>query len=181
MLFLGYLCGSFPSGKIIALRYNIDIQRRGSGNIGFANVLRVIGWRAALPTLVIDVAKGFAPTFLAVSYFDISMGFIVGIYAILGHLFPIWLKFKGGKGVATGLGVLLGATPLIGAAGFVTYVLLSLLFRNSSYASFAAGIVVLVSGILLFPTYAWAYVAFILIALWTLRKNLFGTVPNHDH
>ncbi len=175
-----YLCGSVPFGKLIAKRYGIDIQKRGSGNIGFANVLRVIGWRAALPTLALDIAKGFTPTALAVYYFDIHTGFAIGIAAIFGHLFPVWLRFKGGKGIATGLGVLLGATPVVGLIGFSVYIISSLVLRNSSRASVAAGLSVAVSGIALLPTYSWAYIALIMIALWTLRKNLFGTVPSYD-
>ncbi len=175
-----YLCGSLPTGKLVARRYGIDIQRRGSGNIGFANVLRVIGWRAAIPTLVVDIAKGFLPTYMATVYFGASTGFIIGICAIMGHIFPIWLRFKGGKGIATGLGVLLGTTPLVGAIGFGVYIIFVLLFRRSSYASFAAGIAVVISGMITSPTYAWAYILLICIATITLRKNLFGTVQNYD-
>ncbi len=177
---LAYLLGSIPFGKLIALRYGIDIQKRGSGNIGFANVLRVIGWGAALPVLILDVIKGFIPAFTATLFINPTAGFIVGLFAIAGHLFPAWLRFRGGKGIATGLGVLLGATPLVGVIGFTVYAMSSFLLRNSSYASIAAGASVLVSGILLFPTHAWAYIALAAIALWTLRKNLFGVVPNYD-
>lgn len=107
-------------------------------------------------------------------------GFIIGICAIAGHVFPVWLRFKGGKGIATGLGVLLGTTPIIGMIGFAVYVILSILWRHSSRASFIAGLSVVTSGIILFPEFAWVYFMLIVIAAWTLRKNLFGTVSNYD-
>lgn len=175
-----YLLGSIPFGKIIAARQGIDIQKRGSGNIGFANVLRILGWKAAVPVLILDVSKGLLPTLLASTLFTIQTGFIIGAIAVLGHLFPLWLRFRGGKGVATSLGVLLGTTPLIGLIGFSVYVVSSLLFKKSSYASLAAGFAVSIAGSLLFPQYLWAYGLLLFIALVMLRKNLFGTVPNYD-
>jgi len=180
MVIFAYFCGSIPFGKIISHRHGIDIQRRGSGNIGFANVLRIVGWRAALPVLVLDVFKGFVPTIVATVYFDVSAGFAVGFFAIFGHLFSLWLKGKGGKGIATGLGVLLGTTPLVGIIGFSVYIVTSFILRRSSDASITAGVAVALAGCLLFPRYIWAYLVLICIAVWALRKNLFGTVPNYD-
>jgi len=175
-----YFCGSIPFGKIISMRYGVDIQKRGSGNIGFANVLRVLGWKAAIPVLILDALKGFIPTYLGLIVFGLPTAFVIGMCAIVGHLFPVWLNFKGGKGIATGLGVLLAATPLVGVTAFLVYIVASALLRNSSYASITAGLSVLISGILLYPTYFWAYTLLLLIALWTLRMNLFGKVPNYD-
>jgi len=181
MVIFGYVSGSIPFGKIISYRYGVDIQKRGSGNIGFANVLRILGWRAAVPVVLLDTLKGLVPTVIATIYFDVGIGFLIGMCAILGHVFPIWLRFKGGKGVATGLGVLLGTTPLIGCIGLLVYIIGSNIFKNSGHASIAAGITVFISGSILFSDYIWAYVMLILIMLWTLRKNLFGTVPNYDN
>ncbi len=176
----GYLCGSIPFGKLISARYGVDIQKRGSGNIGFANVLRVLGWKAAVPVLLLDCIKGFIPAFLAAQLISPSAAFIVGIATIVGHLFPVWLRFKGGKGVATSLGVLLAVTPIVGLIGFITYVIGSAIIKNSSYASICAGLAVLASGMFFFPDYSWAFISLLLIAFWTLRKNLFGSVPNYD-
>lgn len=175
-----YFCGSVPFGKIIAYSYGIDIQKRGSGNIGFANVLRVIGWKAAIPVLLLDVTKGFLPTILAHQLFGVTLAFGVGVCAILGHLFPIWLRFRGGKGIATGLGVLLATTPLVGCSAFVVYIGSSLVLRNSARASIIAGLTVFITGAILYPEYLWAYSMLLLIALWTLRKNLFGKATNLD-
>jgi glycerol-3-phosphate acyltransferase PlsY len=178
--FLSYVCGSVPFGKLIAASRGIDIQKRGSGNIGFANVLRVMGWKYAVPVLVFDCLKGLVPTSLALYAISPTFAWIAGIAAVLGHIFPVWLKFKGGKGVATSLGVLLAVTPIVGLVGFGAYIAGSLMLRNSSSASITAGVVVLIFGLVLYPQYAWAYATLLLIALWALRKNLFGEVPNYD-
>jgi glycerol-3-phosphate acyltransferase PlsY len=180
ILIFSYICGSVPFGKLIALQHGVDIQKRGSGNIGFANVLRVLGWRAAIPVLVLDCAKGALPTFLAVQFVNSQTAIVVGIVAVLAHIFPIWLKFKGGKGVATSLGVLLAISPLVGTIGFATYVIGSVIIHKSSYASICAGIAVLISGIVIYPEYLGLYIPLLLITFWTLRKNLLGTVPDYD-
>ena len=178
--FLAYFCGSIPFGKIISGWYDVDIQKRGSGNIGFANVLRILGWKPAIPVLALDALKGFIPTYIACLILGVPTAFVIGMCAILGHLFPVWLKFKGGKGIATGLGVLLAATPYVGVIAFIVYLFSSVVLRNSSYASITAGLSVLVSGLVMYPKYAWAFILLVLIALWTLRKNLFGKLPNYD-
>lgn len=180
MVISGYLSGSVPFGKIIARFYSIDIQTRGSGNIGFANVLRVIGWKAAIPTLLLDVLKGFIPTYVALFAFGANFAFLVGITAVIGHIFPVWLKGRGGKGIATSLGVLLACVPFVGILGFSVYVIASLVLKKSSHASITAGICVFIASVALYPAYAWAVCIMLLIALWALRNNLFGTVPNYD-
>lgn len=112
-MILSYLLGSVPSGLIIGKLSGLDVRKAGSGNIGATNVARLLGKKGGLLTLVADTAKGFIPVF-AVQ----QMGFsdpilaLVGMAAFLGHLYPIFLKFKGGKGVATGFGALLGVAPV---------------------------------------------------------------------
>ena len=176
-----YVCGSIPFAKIIGRYYGVDIQKRGSGNIGFANVLRVLGWKAAIPVLLLDVAKGFLPTFLAYNLFGATTAYLIGFLAVIGHLAPVWLKFRGGKGVSTSLGVLLGVTPMVGAVGFLTYIIASLVFKKSSLASLAAGLAVLMAGTLLYPTFWWAYTVLLLSALFTLRNNFMGKVPHYNN
>ena len=175
-----YICGSVPFAKIIGHYYGVDIQKRGSGNIGFANVLRVLGWKAAAPVLILDVAKGFLPTFLAYSLFGATVAFLVGFLAVLGHLAPVWLKFKGGKGVSTSLGVLVGVTPIVGLIGFLAYITSSIIYKKSSSASLIAGLSVLITGVLMYPSFWWAYTVLLLSAMFKLRKNFTGKVPNHD-
>lgn len=175
-----YLAGSIPFAKLIGLLYGVDIQKRGSGNIGFANTLRVLGWKAAVPVLVLDTAKGFFPTYIAFGLYGAEMAFCIGMLAVLGHIAPMWLRFKGGKGVATSLGVILAVTPLVGLIGFGIYILSSVVFRRSSTASIIAGCSVLLVGVVTHPTYWWAYAALLLIAAFMLRKNLTGKVVYHE-
>jgi len=179
-LAVGYFLGSIPFGKLVAHSYGIDIQKRGSGNIGFANVRRIVGWRAGIITLAGDVMKGFMPT-LAASYFvSPSFAFFVGLAAIAGHLSPVWLHFRGGKGIATGLGLALALYPIAGIIGAIVYLTSCLITKVSSYSSLAGLMATTVVGIALNPASWWQYAILILIALWTLRHNLSGKVPNYD-
>ena len=113
LVVFSYLLGSVPSGLIIGKLSGLDVRKAGSGNIGATNVARLLGKKVGLLTLVADTGKGFVPIWLAqqIGLSD-PITALVGIAAFLGHLYPIFLKFKGGKGVATGFGVLLGLAPL---------------------------------------------------------------------
>ncbi len=101
--FIGFLCGSVPFGYLAGAVNRIDIRRYGSGNIGFTNVQRVLGLKWAAPVLLLDIAKGVLPVIFARSLNLLPV--IVGTGAVLGHIFSPWLKFNGGKGVATTIGV----------------------------------------------------------------------------
>lgn len=180
LLVLAYFCGSVPFGKLIGYLYGVDIQRRGSGNIGFANVRRILGWRAGLLTLLGDILKGALPVYLALQLLGTSDAYWVGIVAIAGHLFPVWLHFHGGKGIATGLGMLAVLYPLPAAIGLAVYLLGGLALHNSARSSLAGVCCLVMSGCLLFPTHWWQFVLLLVIACWTLRKNIVGTVPNYD-
>lgn len=133
----GYLLGSIPFGYLIGRSYGFDIRTKGSGNIGAANILRVIGKGPAAVTLLLDAAKGLLPIILARQACLLPPGWIIaiGLAAIIGHTFSIFLKFKGGKGVATSLGVLIGLSPL--TALFVLLVWLAV-FAASRIVSFAS-------------------------------------------
>jgi len=134
----GYVLGAIPFGLVLARLAGLgDVRRIGSGNIGATNVLRAGGrWLAAL-TLVLDAAKGAAAVALALDYGQ-DCAIVAGAGAVLGHLFPVWLGFRGGKGVATGLGVLLVLAPLVGALAAATWLAVAGLFRYSSLAALAA-------------------------------------------
>jgi len=129
----GFLIGSVPTGQIIARSRGIDLQQTGSGNIGATNVLRTSGKLPALITLFGDMAKGMAAVLMA-RYFDAGIWYegIVGILAVLGHNFSIFLKFKGGKGVATSLGVLVMYAPLAALATMGVWLAAVLMTRYSS-------------------------------------------------
>jgi len=141
LILLGYLIGSVPNGYLLGKLAGVDIQNVGSGNIGAANVARTLGkWQGAL-TLVADAAKGFLPVFVALELGLSSVNLaLVAIAAFLGHLYPVFLKFRGGKGVATGLGALLALAPLATAVLIVVFAAVALSTRLVSLSSIAAAV-----------------------------------------
>ena len=140
-----YLLGSIPFGLVIARARGIDIREVGSGNIGATNVARGLGKKLGAFVLVLDALKGAAPM-LAARWLDIGATadpyFItaIGITAIAGHCFPVWLRFRGGKGVATSLGVFLTADPLVAGVGVAIFAVMYLLFRIASVGSITAAV-----------------------------------------
>lgn len=108
-----YLIGSVPAGFILGSRAGLDIRKVGSGNVGATNVARVLGKRQGILTLIADAGKGYIAVFIA-SHLNLSSTAtaLAGVAAFLGHLYPVFLKFRGGKGVATAFGVLLALAPL---------------------------------------------------------------------
>ncbi len=137
---LGYLLGSVPFGLILTRMFDAgDIRQIGSGNIGATNVLRTGRKGLAAGTLLLDGAKGFLAVWLAWRWFPEVAGF-AALGAVLGHCFPLWLKFKGGKGVATTLGVSLGLAWPIGAAYAAVWLAMLAVTRISSLSGMAAAI-----------------------------------------
>ncbi|MFP1631368.1 glycerol-3-phosphate 1-O-acyltransferase PlsY [Zhengella sp. ZM62] len=141
-LVLGYLSGSIPFGLILTRMAGLgDVRSIGSGNIGATNVLRTGNRKLAALTLLADALKGTIPVLVA-SRWGQEFGLVAGFGAFLGHLYPVWLKFKGGKGVATYLGVLLGASWQGLLAFALTWLSMAFLFRYSSLAALTAAVVV---------------------------------------
>jgi acyl phosphate:glycerol-3-phosphate acyltransferase len=137
----GYLLGSIPFGLIFAkILGGKDVREHGSGNIGATNVSRVVGPLAGILTLLLDAAKGVAAVWLAARFSDhASMAMMLaGVAALLGHCFPVWLKFRGGKGVATALGVYLTLCPLAALVAVILFVLVVAFWRYVSLGSLAA-------------------------------------------
>ena len=135
-LVVAYLIGSIPFGLILTRLAGLgDIRRIGSGNIGATNVLRTGRKGLALATLILDVLKGALPVWLAWRWFGPDMAVTAGLGAVLGHCFPVWLKFRGGKGVATAVGVVLALTPLVGLNLLALFVVIALASRYVSLAS----------------------------------------------
>ena len=132
----GYLLGSVPFGLLIGWGRGVDIRERGSRNIGATNVLRVLGKAEAAATLLLDGLKGAAPVLAARALAaDDAWVAAAGLSAFLGHCFPVFLRFRGGKGVATGLGAVLAALPLVGLTAVLVWLLTALCFRYSSLAA----------------------------------------------
>jgi acyl phosphate:glycerol-3-phosphate acyltransferase len=169
---LAYLLGSIPFGKLVGKRRGIDIQQHGSGNIGFANAVRTLGWRPALVVLAGDVAKGFVAVAVAKHYLSGAELLVVAAAAVLGHIFPVWLKFKGGKGIATGLGVTLALSPLLASLAAVVYFAVFAVFRKSAPSSIAAAWSGPLICLVFDEKYAWFYLGFALLASWTHRSNI---------
>ncbi len=140
-----YLAGSFPTAYIIARLFkNIDIRKYGSGNPGATNVFRSVGKIAGIITLIIDFLKGFLPVFLTKIFFDYNPNFMIlsGVGTISGHNWTIWLKFKGGKGVATGSGVIFALVPFSAFIGVLTFLVVLLSSRYVSLSSIISSLVV---------------------------------------
>jgi acyl phosphate:glycerol-3-phosphate acyltransferase len=134
-IIMGYAFGSIPFGLIFAkLLGHGDIRKIGSGNIGATNALRTGSKKLAILTLLFDISKGIAPVIIARCFLP-EATVIAGLGAILGHCFPIWLKFKGGKGVATTIGVILAISPLLGLAVIATWFAMAFTFKISSLAA----------------------------------------------
>jgi len=130
---IAYLIGAIPFGLILARISGAgDIRKIGSGNIGATNVLRTGRKGIAAATLLLDIGKGFLAVWLAWRYGGPDMAVLAAYGALLGHCFPIWLKFKGGKGVATFLGAITGLAWMFGLAGAIAWIASAAIFRISS-------------------------------------------------
>jgi glycerol-3-phosphate acyltransferase PlsY len=146
---LAYLCGSLPFGLLIARAVaGIDIREKGSGNIGATNVGRVLGAKWGVAALLLDALKGLLPVLLVPRCFAESgtgwfvlLQVVAGVSTVVGHMFPVWLKFRGGKGVATSLGVVLVLTPVGSLAAFGGFALCMLASRVVALSSIVAAVV----------------------------------------
>jgi len=134
---VSYLIGSIPNGVIIAkLFFKIDPTKSGSGNIGATNVYRTAGKIPGILTLILDILKGFLPVFYVQNLnLDFNITLLAGLAAFLGHLYPVFLKFKGGKGVATAIGVFLPLVPLAVLIAAVIFLTIAYIWRYISLAS----------------------------------------------
>jgi len=184
---VGYLLGSFPAGYFAGRLAGVDVRKAGSGNIGATNVLRVLGKRWGYPVFVIDALKGFAAVrvaFVLVRYWPEARPYseyfaiLAAMMSVAGHTFPVWLRFKGGKGVATSEGALIGLMPLAVPLIFLVWVVVFETTRYVSLASIVAAIFLpVVVGLLAHWQFVdtWALIYFsILIAalvLWRHRSN----------
>jgi glycerol-3-phosphate acyltransferase PlsY len=141
LVLLGYVFGSIPFGYLLVrVRSGGDVRAMGSGNIGATNVARTVGVSIGAATLVLDAAKGFFAVWMAGRFSGGSIRFMMyaGLAAILGHVFPVWLKFSGGKGVATALGVFLMISWAAVAAAIAVFALVVFFWRYVSLASVSA-------------------------------------------
>jgi glycerol-3-phosphate acyltransferase PlsY len=132
---IGYLLGSIGFGVIVPRLRGIDIYEHGSGNPGMSNVMRTVGKKPAAVVLVGDLAKGVAAAAIGDLWVGETVGFAAGFAAVLGHVFPIWHRFRGGRGVATALGVALWLEPVVGLVLAILWTAIVLTTKTASIAS----------------------------------------------
>ena len=170
---LGYGFGSIPFGLLLTKAAGLgDVRDIGSGNIGATNVLRTGNKGLAAATLLLDLVKGFVPVFLAQMWFWQDMGW-TALFAVIGHCFPVWLGFKGGKGVATNAGVAFGLAWPVGVVYALVWIAMLAIFRISSLAGMTAVIGAAVAAFAMgFITPAKVLALIALLVIWLHRANI---------
>jgi glycerol-3-phosphate acyltransferase PlsY len=167
-IIISYLLGSVPFAMIIASAHGKNLRQIGSGNIGATNLSRAVGRKWGYLCFALDVSKGFIPTFIAGRFIteqpdaaEYFLWLLVGIAAVLGHIFPVYLKFKGGKGVAASLGVALGLWPyftICAAIAVAAWIIVVLISRYVSLASIIASLIFpLALALLIFAINDWTF------------------------
>lgn len=181
-LALGYLLGSIPFGVLLTrLAGKGDIRQVGSGNIGATNVLRTGSKLLAILTLVFDCLKATAAIILARRLFGDETAPFAAAGALVGHLYPVWLSFRGGKGVATFLGILIPLLPIVAGVYALVWIILLLTLRISSVAGMAAALSAPIAAVILHSSLFPMLLGFALLVLWKHRENILrlrrGTEP----
>ena len=167
-----YLLGSIPFGLVLTKIFlKKDIREIGSGNIGTTNVLRTGKKSLAVATLVLDLLKGYFSIAITLIYFENLISYSA-LICFMGHIFPIWLKFKGGKGVATYLGVILALSYKFFMIFGITWLVLSFLFRYASLSSIISSLLVFVYSFFFINNFSIILFIFFVIIIYTHRENI---------
>ena len=167
-----YLLGSIPFGLILTKIFlKKDIRKIGSGNIGTTNVLRTGKKSLAAGTLILDLMKGYFSIIITFTYFENLISYSA-LICFIGHIFPVWLKFKGGKGVATYLGVILALSYKFFLIFGISWLVLSLLFRYASLSSIISSLIVFVCSYFFNNNFSLILFIFFIIILYTHRENI---------
>ncbi|MFZ2101322.1 MAG: glycerol-3-phosphate 1-O-acyltransferase PlsY [Oricola sp.] len=171
---IGYLSGSVPFGLILTQMAGLgDIRSIGSGNIGATNVLRTGNKKLAALTLLLDALKGLVPVALADHFLGTDAAMLAGLGAFLGHLYPVWLKFRGGKGVATFAGISLGFSWHVLLPFAVTWIAMAFIFRYSSLAALTAAVATTVALFYVGESdIGLLYVLLTALVFWKHRQNI---------
>lgn len=178
LVLAAYAVGAIPASHWTGLLHGKDLRTLGSCNLGATNVQRVLGWRAAIPVGLFDIFKGFAPVWWFPQLDDQTASWWTVVYggaAIVGHCFSFWVRFRGGKGVATSAGVLIAVAPLAAGVGLSTWLLVLLISRRVSVASMAAALSVPVAGFVAMrpaPPVMTFLVLMALFVVWAHRSNI---------
>ncbi len=172
VLALSYLLGSIPFGLLFTRMAGLgDIRDVGSGNIGATNVLRTGRKDLALATLIMDAGKGAIAVLLTRYMVDPALAPLAGAAAFIGHCFPIYLKFKGGKGVATFFGTVFAINPLLGLACGVTWLLAAAIFRFSSLSALIASLLAPAISYYIVGPDSWIFIAFMTLVIYIRHKE----------
>ena len=167
-----YLLGSIPFGLVLTKIFlKKDIREIGSGNIGTTNVLRTGKKSLAVATLVLDLLKGYFSIIITFTYFENLISYSA-LICFIGHIFPVWLKFKGGKGVATYLGVVLALSYKFFLIFGISWLILSFLFRYASLSSIISSLIVFVCSYFFNNNFSLILFIFFIIILYTHRENI---------
>jgi len=167
-----YLLGSIPFGLILTKIFlKKDIRKIGSGNIGTTNVLRTGKKSLAAGTLLLDLMKGYFSIIITFTYFENLISYSA-LICFIGHIFPVWLKFKGGKGVATYLGVVLALSYKFFLIFGISWLILSFLFRYASLSSIISSLIVFVCSYFFNNNFSLIFFIFFIIILYTHRENI---------
>ena len=170
--FYSYLLGSIPFGLVLTKIFlKKDIREIGSGNIGTTNVLRTGKKSLAIATLVLDLFKGYFSIVITFTYFENLISYSA-LICFVGHIFPVWLKFKGGKGVATYLGVILAFSYKFFLIFGITWLVLSFLFRYASLSSIISSLIVFVYSYFFINNFSLILFIFFVIIIYTHRDNI---------
>ena len=173
VLFYSYFLGSIPFGLIITKVFlRKDIRKVGSGNIGTTNVLRTGKKSLAIATLIFDILKGYVSVVITLKYFN-DLVYFSALICFIGHIFPVWLRFRGGKGVATYLGIIFALSFKFGIIFGITWLLISFIFKYSSLSSMIGALIVFVYSMFLdnITLSIFLFITFIII-LYTHRENI---------
>ena len=184
LLVLAYLCGSIPFGLIVGkLFYGVDVREHGSGNVGTTNVFRVLGKKAGAVVMVLDIFKGWLPAFVAAQFFSPWAAIFIAAAPVVGHMYSVFLKGKGGKGIATGAGVVLALVPLAFIIIFTTWLVLIVVTRYVSVASLTAAALVPVLTIVFGEPlpYEIAGVLVAVLVWWAHRGNIQRLLAGEEH
>lgn len=145
---IAYLLGSIPSALIVGkIGYNKDIRKHGSGNLGATNTFRVLGMKAGIIVTLTDILKGTLATILPLLFSVDVFQLIIGLFAVIGHTYPVFAKFKGGKAVATSAGIILGLNPLLFLVAIITFILTLYISKYVSLSSMVTGVITIIVSI----------------------------------
>ena len=188
LVLLSYLAGSIPSSFLVGkIFHGIDLRQHGSGNLGATNAFRVLGWRSAVPVMVGDIAKGLLPVLLFPRLAPAAFGWTLayGAAAIVGHMFSVWVGFRGGKGIATSAGVFLALAPWAVLGGLVVWCAVTF---PSGYVSVGSIVAAAALPVLVAVTphqggtnLVWFSAAMGAFVIWAHRKNIRRLARGEEH